>query len=87
MLEILILLFISASIHFLTLVFHNKQNLNSKTFFKASIRILCFSILLIAILFAANPFLSNVFDELLIIIIIGFVIFLSFYIKDYKNEN
>lgn len=87
MLEILILLFLSASIHFLTLVFHNKQSFNSKTFFKASTRILCFSIFLIFTLFAVKPFLKNIFDELLIVLIVGFFVFWLFYIKDYKNDS
>ncbi|OKY25047.1 hypothetical protein [Thalassotalea sp. PP2-459] len=86
MLEILILLLISVTIHFLILVFHNKQKFNGKTFFKASLRILGFSICLIAILFAVKPLLDTVFDELLIIVLFGYIVFLGLYLNDYKNE-
>jgi uncharacterized membrane protein YccC len=87
MIEVLTLLLVSVSIHFLVLVFHNKQKLSSQTFFKASLRILGFGSGLLIILYLLKPLINNVYDEIVIVLITGFLVFLSFYLKDYHDEK
>jgi hypothetical protein len=86
-LEIISPLFISISIYFLILVFHNKQKFSFKTFFKVSVRVLGFFVILMATVFALKPFLSNVYDQAIILGVVAFITIKLFYTKDYEDEE
>lgn len=87
MFEVLALLFASASIHFLVLAFHNRQKFSSRTFLKASLRILIFGVLLLTTLYLVRPFINNLYDELFFVLVVGFIIFFGFYLRDYREED
>lgn len=87
MLEVLILIFLATLFHFIRLTFHNKQNFNSKTFLKASIRIVTFIVIAISALVAFIPKSANSIEAIPIIFIIGYIIFFCFYFKDYGNKK
>lgn len=87
MLEILALLFLGVSIHFITLVFHNKQKANLKNFYKATVRIVGAVGCLIFALMLAKPWLDNRIDQALVLCALVFLVFKVFFVNDYKSEK
>lgn len=87
MFEIIALLLFCASVHFLILVFHNKQNFTFKTFYKALVRIFVFCFISISCLFLVKSVTDNVYDQSIILFVLGFVVFRYFFLRDYQEEK
>ena len=87
LIEIISPLFISIIIYFLISVFHNKQKFSFKTFFKVSVRIFGAVVILLTTLVALKPWVSNRYDQAIILGVVAFVIFKLIYTKDYDGEE
>lgn len=54
---------------------------------KASLRILIFGVLLLATLYLVRPVINNLYDELFFVLVVGFIVFFGFYLRDYREED
>jgi hypothetical protein len=87
MLDIITLILVSGCVHFLILVFHNKQSFSLKTLIKALMRIMFFCAVAFCFFIAMKPLIKNLYDELIMLFIVGFFVFFCFYLKDYRDET
>lgn len=87
MLEIILLLGFSVTMHFLALVFNDNYKPNARTLYKASVRIIFSVIGVLFLLVILKPIFRNETDAIIIIAVIGYFVFNLLFFQEQLSKN